>query len=306
MARPMATKSIRSASTPGREGRDLLAVVMNSARRIRAYPQLWIGGIILLLLIISAVFAPIIAPYNPTDVGVGPRLGGPSFDHLFGTDRLGRDAFSRVLHGGRLSLVVASSAVAIGMVIGVALGLLSGFQGGRVDSLIMRIMDGFLAFPDLILALTIGFALGPSVSTVILALAVVRIPSFARVVRGQTLSARNYDYVLAAETIGAPPFRIAVRHVLPNLASIILVQVSLGAGAVIFAEASLSFLGLGVPPPAPSWGGMLRDGYSFIEINPWLPIIPGAVIFLAVLAFNFVGDGLRDMLDPQQRQNRNG
>lgn len=304
MARPVASKPLSEVDAPTRQRKAMAGDSLWSLRRVKAYPQLWIGGAILITLIASAVLAPIVTPHGPEDVRAGPRLGGPSLDHPFGTDRLGRDAFSRILHGGRISLVVASTAVTIGMLVGVSLGLLSGFQGGRVDGLVMRFTDAFLAFPDLILALTIGFALGPSISTVIIALAVVRIPSFARVVRGQTLAVRNHDFVLAAETIGARPIRIAVRHVLPNLSSIILVQVSLGAGAIIFAEASLSFLGLGVPPPSPTWGGMLRDGYSNIAVNPWLPIIPGAVIFLAVLAFNFIGDGLRDMLDPQQRRQR--
>lgn len=273
-------------------------------RIARRQPQLVIGGVVLIVLIGGAFLAPLIAPYDPVAPDYSTTLGAPSAAHLFGTDKLGRDQLSRILYGGRLSLFVGACAVLIGMVIGVAFGLVSGYRLGWLDSLIMRTMDGVLAFPGLVLALSIAFALGPSLRSVIIALATVRVPAFARIVRGQMLVLRNREYIEAARALGARPLRIVMRHFLPNLISLILVQVSLSAGAAIFTEASLAFLGFGVPPPRPDWGGMLHDGYVYLEINPWLSIIPGAFIFLAVLGFNFLGDGLRDALDPQQRRRR--
>jgi ABC-type dipeptide/oligopeptide/nickel transport system permease subunit len=270
----------------------------------RQQPQLMIGAIVLIVLIFGALFAPLLAPYNPVEPNYLVKLSPPTLSHPFGTDNLGRDQLSRILYGARLSLFVGTSAVLIGMVIGVALGLVSGYRLGWLDSLIMRTMDGILAFPGLVLALSISFVLGPSLRSVIIALAAVRVPAFARIVRGQMLVLRNREYIEAAHAVGVRPTRIVMRHFLPNLVSIILVQVSLSAGAAIFTEASLAFLGFGVPPPRPDWGGMLHDGYVYLEINPWLSIIPGAFIFLAVLGFNFLGDGLRDALDPQQRRRR--
>lgn len=273
-------------------------------RIARAYPQLGIGMTVLAILVFCAVFAPLIAPYSPNQIDATARLEEPTRDHLFGTDTLGRDAFSRIIYGGRVSLFVALSAVAAGTAIGVLLGLISGYGFGWLDTLIMRAADGMLAFPGLILALTIAFALGASLQSIIIALIVVRIPGTARLTRGQVLALRNQDFILAANAIGVRPPRLILRHFLPNLVSIVLIEASLGAGQIVFAEASLSFLGLGVPPPTPSWGGMLRDGYVFLEVNPWLSIIPGFFIFLAVLSFNFIGDGLRDLLDPRQRHLR--
>lgn len=290
--------SIASASAEGRPR------ALGWVRVLRKEPQLWIGALILVALVGSALLAPLVAPYDPLTPDYSVSLHAPSGAHLFGTDKLGRDQLSRILYGGRLSLFVGTCAVLIGMLIGVTLGLISGYKVGVLDSVIMRTMDGILAFPGLVLALSISFALGPSVRSVIIALAAVRIPGFARVVRGQMLVLRNREYIEAAEALGARPVRIVLRHFLPNLVSIILVQVSLSAGSAIFTEASLSFLGFGVPPPQPDWGGMLHDGYVYLEINPWLSIIPGAFIFLAVLGFNFLGDGLRDALDPQQRRRR--
>ena len=229
-------------------------------------------------------------------------MQGPSLAHPFGTDKLGRDVLSRIMWGGRVSLSVSFLAVILSSVVGVALGLLSGYYLGWFDTITMRVMDGILAFPGLILALAIAFALGPSVSSVVFALAFVRIPPCARIVRSQVLALRNHEFVTAAQVVGATPSRIAARHMLPNLIGVILVQASIGAGAVIFAEASLGFLGLSVPPPTPTWGGMLQDGYAYLETSPWLSIIPGLIIFLAVLSFNFLGDGLHDLLDPQRRR----
>jgi peptide/nickel transport system permease protein len=269
-------------------------------------PQLWIGGLILIVMVVCAALAPWIAPFSPSQMGAGPSLGSPSLSHWFGADKLGRDTLSRMLYGGRVSLSVSFAAVVLSLVVGVALGLCSGYWGGLVDSVLMRVMDGLLAFPGLILALTVAFALGPSVFSVIFALGIVRIPVFARIVRGQVLALRPQEFVVAAEVIGAPPSRVVSRYLLPNLVGIIIVQISLSAGAVIFAEASLGFLGLSVPPPTPTWGGMLHDGYAYLETSPWQSIIPGAIIFLAVLSFNFLGDGLQDILDPKRRRRTRG
>jgi ABC-type dipeptide/oligopeptide/nickel transport system permease subunit len=265
-------------------------------------PQLWIGGIFLAILVGGAVFAPWLAPYSPSQTDVSASMQGPSALHPFGADKLGRDTLSRIMYGGRISLFVSFSAVVLSTLVGVGLGVLSGYRLGWLDTVTMRVMDGVLAFPGLILALAIAFALGPSVSSVVVALAFVRIPVCARIVRAQVIALRNNEFVVAAEVVGAAPGRIVARHLLPNLVGIILVQASLGAGAVIFAEASLGFLGLSVPPPMPTWGGMLHDGYIYLETNPWQSIIPGFVIFLAVLSFNFLGDGLHDVFDPQRRQ----
>jgi peptide/nickel transport system permease protein len=263
---------------------------------------LWIGGLCFGLLIGGALLAPWLAPYSPSQTDAQASMQGPSLAHPFGTDKLGRDILSRIMYGGRVSLLVSFLAVVLSSVVGVLLGLLSGYLLGWFDTVVMRVMDGILAFPGLILALAIAFALGPSVSSVVFALAFVRIPPCARIVRSQVISLRNHEFVTAAQVVGAAPGRIVGRHMLPNLIGVILVQASIGAGAVIFAEASLGFLGLSVPPPTPTWGGMLQDGYAYLETSPWLSIIPGLIIFLAVLSFNFLGDGLHDVLDPQRRR----
>ncbi|HUZ00583.1 MAG TPA: ABC transporter permease [Thermomicrobiaceae bacterium] len=274
-----------------------------ASHTVWAYPQLWIGVLVLLVLLVGALAAPVIAPYDPTGMSAA-LLKPPSAAHLFGTDTLGRDTFTRILYGGRLSLLVGSTSVLFGMIVGVGLGLVSGYRLGWVDTVLMRCVDGMMAFPSLVLALTVAFALGPSLSSVIIALAIVRIPGFARLTRGQALALSGREFMAAATAVGVGPWRIVWRHYLPNLVNVILIQASIGAGASIFAEASLGFLGLSVPPPAPSWGAMLRDGYAYLEVNPWQSIVPGAFIFLAVLGFNFLGDGLRDALDPQQRRRR--
>jgi ABC-type dipeptide/oligopeptide/nickel transport system permease subunit len=209
---------------------------------------------------------------------------------------------SRALSGARLSLLVAGGTVLLSLAGGVPLGLVSGLRHGWLEGLIMRVMDGLLAFPGLILAMAIAFVLGPSVSTVVVALAIVRLAPFARVVRAQALAVGQCDFIESARAVGAGSARIALIHVLPNVSSTILVQASLTAGAAIFTEASLSFLGAGVPPPTPTWGGMLHDAYPYLEVNPWQTFVPGLCIFLAVLGCNFLGDGLRDVLDPRSRR----
>jgi peptide/nickel transport system permease protein len=272
--------------------------------RLRAYPQLLIGTAALMVLLIGALVGPIVIGYRPTDADFTAALSGPSASHVFGTDQLGRDSLSRAMSGARLSLVVAAGTVVLSLGVGVPLGLLSGLRRGWIESLIMRIIDGVLAFPGLILAMAIAFVLGPSLPTVIVALGVVRVAPLARVVRSHALGLGTCAYVESARAVGASSTRIAIAHVLPNIMSTILVQASLTAGAAIFAEASLSFLGAGIPPPTPTWGGMLHDAYPYLEVNPWQTFVPGACIFLAVLSCNFIGEGIRDLLDPHERTRR--
>jgi ABC-type dipeptide/oligopeptide/nickel transport system permease subunit len=280
------------------------AAVRRPRPRLLAYPQLVIGGAALALLLVGALVGPLVVGYSPTDADFSAASSGPSPGHVLGTDQLGRDSLSRALSGARLSLVVAGGTVILSLAGGVPLGLLSGLRRGWIASLVMRIVDGVLAFPALILAMAIAFVLGPSVPTVIVALGVVRVAPLARVVRSQALSLGDCDYVESARAVGASASRIALVHVLPNILSTILVQASLTAGAAIFAEASLSFLGAGVPPPTPTWGGMLHDAYPYLEVNPWQTFVPGACIFLAVLSCNFIGEGIRDLLDPRERTRR--
>jgi peptide/nickel transport system permease protein len=271
---------------------------------LRAYPQLVVGSAVLFLILLGAAVGPALVPYGPTDADFSAALRGPSWAHLLGTDQLGRDSLSRALAGARLSMLVAVGTVVLGLLGGVPLGLISALRRGWLSEAIMRVMDGILAFPGLILAMAIAFVLGPSVITVIVALAVVRLPSVARVIRAQVLGLGQSDYIESARSVGADWTRIALVHILPNISATILVLASLGAGAAIFAEASLSFLGAGVPPPTATWGGMLHDGYPYLEKNPWQTFVPGVFIFLAVLSCNFVGDGLRDLLDPKERTRR--
>jgi peptide/nickel transport system permease protein len=278
--------------------------VRRPAIRWRAYPQLALGSAVLLLLVLGAAVGPMLVSYGPTDTDFTAALRGPTWAHVLGTDQLGRDSLARALAGARLSMLVAASTVALGLLGGVPLGVISALARGWLSDLIMRLMDGILAFPGLILAMAIAFVLGPSIVTVIVALAVVRLPSVARVVRAQVLGIRECDYIESARSVGADWVRIAMVHVLPNIVSTILVLASLGAGAAIFAEASLSFLGAGVPPPTPTWGGMLHDGYPYLEKNAWQTFVPGVCIFLTVLSCNFIGDGLRDLLDPKERTRR--
>lgn len=269
-----------------------------------AYPQLFLGAGVLVVLVAAAGLGPILTPYDPTETNFSALRQGPGPLHPLGTDQLGRDMLSRAIYGGRLSIFVAAATVVLSIGAGTVLGLVSGYRRGWVDNLIMRAMDGMLAFPALILAMTIAFVLGPSVTTVIIALGVARTPPLARLLRGQILALSSREFIQAAVAVGVGPMRILVRHYLPNLASLLIVQASLTAGTAILTESSLSFLGLGLPPPAPSWGGMLREGYLYLEISPLQSFVPGALIFAGVLAFNFLGDGARDVLDPAERWRR--
>ncbi len=247
-----------------------------------------------------ALLAPLFAPYDPLATSWGDIRKAPSGAHWFGTDEIGRDIASRVIFGARASLLAGVVSVLISMSIGVPLGLLAGYAGGKVDLLISRLTDAVLACPFLILAIALAAFLGPSLTNAMIAIGVSATPVFVRLTRGQTLAVKAEEFILSARAIGNPPWRIALRHVLPNVMPALIVQATLAIAAAVIAEASLSFLGLGQQPPAPSWGSMLNTANNYIDNAPWMAIWPGLSIFALVLSFNLVGDGLRDALDPRQ------
>lgn len=249
--------------------------------------------------VVLAVASPIIAPYDPLAQSVPDRLQSPSGAHLLGTDALGRDVLSRMIYGTRVSLIAAGVSVLLSMSAGVTLGLIAGYLAGAVDEVIMRIVDAIVAFPAIVLALAFVTAFGASLTSVILALAIVSIPLYSRLMRAQVMAAKESDFVLAASSVGASPARAVLRHILPNVAGPIIVAATLGMSYAILAEASLSFLGAGVQPPTPTWGGMLNDASRYIYTNAYMTLFPGAAIFSLVLALNFIGDTLQDALDPR-------
>ncbi len=267
-------------------------------RRLTSNRMVVLGAVLTLALIVIALGADHIAPYDPLALNARHRLEAPSADFRFGTDRLGRDELSRVVYGARSSLGVAAASVSVALLVGTVLGLVAGYFGGAADLVIGRVMDVFFSFPVLLLAIAIAAMLGPGVRNAALAIAVVYTPLFARVVRAPVISERHRDYVDAARVIGATHLAIITRHILPNVASPIIVQASSALSAAILIEAALSYIGLGTQPPAPSWGTMLSEGRTFLETAPWMSIFPGLAIALAVLAFNLLGDGLRDAFDP--------
>jgi peptide/nickel transport system permease protein len=261
-----------------------------------------ISVVIIVLVVLTAVFAPLIAPYDPTATHPRDKLQGPSATYWLGTDDLGRDVFSRIVYGARTSLVAGLAATIFGTLVGSFFGMLSGYAGGRTDMIIQRVMDSLQALPPIVLLLVVVVALGPSLWNIIWALAIFTVPGAGRIVRGAALATKTEVYVEAARLVGARPMRILLRHILPNVTAPIIVIASVTIGAAILAEASLSFLGLGVPPPSPSWGGMLAaSGRRYFESTPTLAIFPGLAITLTVLAFNLMGDTLRDILDPRLR-----
>lgn len=257
------------------------------------------GFLIIIVLLVSALLAPFIAPYDPIKSSIRERLQVPSTAHLFGTDDLGRDIFSRVVYGSRISLQVGLVAVSIATLVGLVLGLFAGYLGGWVDNLVMRLMDVLFAFPTVLLAIAIMAVLGPSTTNVMIAIGIVYIPIFARITRGSVLVVRNQEFIEAARCVGLPPMSIIFKHILPNAFDAVIVQISLATAFAILAEAALSFLGLGTQPPEPSWGSMLSFGRQYMIEAPWWTIFPGLAIFLTVFALHLIGDGLRDALDPR-------
>lgn len=270
-------------------------------RRFRGRPAAVLGFFVIALFVVVAVAAPMVAPFDPVATSWTAIRKAPSMQHWMGTDENGRDVLSRVVFGARASLLAGVVSVLIAAGIGVPVGLLAGFAGGRVDAVIGRVVDAMLACPFLILAIALAAFLGPALTNAMIAIGVTAAPVFVRVARGATMDTMTNDYVEAARAIGNPPWRVALRHVAPNIVPPVLVQATLAIALAIIAEASLSFLGLGQQPPAPSWGSMLNSAQRFLTQAPWLAVFPGAAIFLAVLAFNLVGDGLRDALDPRRR-----
>ena len=272
-----------------------------AVRRFLHRPVAVAGLAVIVLFVAVAVFAPLIAPYDPVATSWSAIRKAPSLAHWMGTDENGRDVLSRVVFGARASLLAGVVSVVIAAGIGVPAGLLAGFSGGWIDALLSRIVDAMLACPFLILAIALAAFLGPDLTNAMIAIGVSTAPRFMRVSRAATLDASSNDYVEAARAIGNPGWRVAVRHVLPNIVPPVMVQGTLAIATAIIAEASLSFLGLGQQPPAPSWGSMLNSAQRFLSQAPWLAVFPGLAIFLVVLSFNLVGDGLRDALDPRNR-----
>jgi ABC-type dipeptide/oligopeptide/nickel transport system permease subunit len=270
-------------------------------RRARRLRNLTIGAILIGGLIAAAALAPWIAPHDPVRGELDDYLQAPSGRYWFGTDTFGRDVFSRVVYGARISLGVGVAVQASALTLGVGLGLLSGFYGGRVDNVIMRLSEIIFAFPGLLFAIAIMAVIGPSLYNVFIALGLVSWTSLARVVRGAVLAVKEQEFVEAARALGASNRRIILRHLLPNIVAPAIILVTLGIGGAILAEASLSFLGLGAQPPTPSWGSMLTVGRDYLTEAPWLSLYPGVAIFLTVMGFNLLGDGLRDLLDPRMQ-----
>jgi peptide/nickel transport system permease protein len=266
------------------------------ARRFARHRIGMCGLIVIGLIVFCAAFAPWLAPYDPTEINYDAMIASPSWAHLLGTDEIGRDILSRLIYGSRVSLQIVFVSIVLSLAIGGAIGLVSGYIGGKVDSFIMRVMDGLLAFPLLVLALGVIAVLGPDLINAIIALAVVNVPGFARLVRGQVLSVRERDFVQAARAIGASDIRIMIKHIWPSVAGNVIVYASLRASSVLIAESSLAFLGLGAEPPTPTWGQMLATAMEYWSAW-WMSIFPGLAIFFAALALNFFGDGLRDALD---------
>jgi peptide/nickel transport system permease protein len=258
-----------------------------------------VGFFIVCLTLFAAVAGPILTPYDPASQELARRLEGPSLAHPFGLDELGRDIFARILSGARISLMVGLAVVSVSSSLGMLFGSIAGYFGGRVDDVISRVIDVLMAFPGILLAIALVAVLGPSLTNVVLALSVIGWVGYARLVRGQALRAREFEFVQAARALGASSARIVLRHVLPTALPAVVVQATLGMAGAIIAEAALSFLGLGVQPPTPSWGTMLDAGRAHLFDAPHLTIFPGLAIAILVLGFNFLGDGLRDRIDPK-------
>lgn len=266
-------------------------------------PGSTIGAIILLVLVIVAIFAPIIAPFDPLEMGVGKNLQPPSLEHLFGTDDFGRDLFSRIVYGSRLTLTIGLIAVGISMTAGVAIGAIAGYMGGWVEGILMRAMDVLFSFTETLIALAAVAVLGPSLINATIAVGISSIPFYARIAYGAVLVEKNKEYFKAAQALGAQHGRLILRHLLPNILSPIIVVATVGVSIAVLSASALSFLGLGAQPPSPEWGAILAAGRDYFKRAPWMTAFPGLAIAFTVLGFNLLGDGLREALDPRQRGN---
>lgn len=260
------------------------------------------GAVVIAIALVLAVFAPFIAPYDPAEIDPGAILMPPSSEHLFGTDTLGRDIFSRVVYGARISLAIGFIAVGIAVLIGLALGSIAGYYGGRIDTVIMRFVDVMLCFPTFFLILAVIAVLEPSIVNIMIVIGATSWTGVARLVRAEILTLKERDYVAAARVMGAGDPWIITRHLIPNAIGPVLVSATLGIGTAILVESALSFLGIGVQPPTPSWGNILMDGKSTLGVAWWLTIFPGVVILITVLAYNLLGEGLRDVLEPRLKE----
>jgi peptide/nickel transport system permease protein len=272
------------------------------ARALARHRIAMVGIIILVCLVAMSVLAPLIAPHDPNEQDLYHVLEGPSSGHLLGTDDVGRDLLSRVIYGSRVTLLIGGLSTLLAAIIGVLLGLVVGYKGGVWDMIIMRVTDTFMSMPVLILVLVMVAALGPGMKNLIVAITVLTWPGYARIVRGEAMRVRELPYIEAAHALGASGFRIMFKHILPNIMAPIIVTASIAVGVNIMMESTVSFLGLGVQPPTPTWGNELKIGYSYLEVVPLFSIAPGLMITLAVLAFNFIGDGLRDVFDPRLKR----
>jgi peptide/nickel transport system permease protein len=260
-----------------------------------------VGFVIIAILILTAILAPIIAPYNPYKINMQASLQTPNAQHWLGTDRVGRDTLSRIIYGTRSSLMVGIVAVGIAAVVGITLGMVTGYFGGWVDIVLMRFIDAQMTIPGLMMAMVFTAMLGGGLKNVMIAIGMAMVPTYARLMRSQVLAKKQTDYILAAQSIGAMNLRIMLKHIFPNCLPPMIVLVTMNLGTAILSEAGLSFIGIGLSPPVAAWGSMVSDGYSFLRVNPVLSIAPGLCVLLVVLSFSMVGDGLRDALDPRLR-----
>ena len=284
-----------SAPTPVSKLKQFLRVLFRS-------PGAKIGGIILTILVITAIFAPVIAPHDPLELGVGDTLIPPNGEFWFGTDELGRDLFSRIVYGTRLTLYVGIIAVGISMTVGVLVGLVAGYAGGWIESILMRSVDVLFSFTETLIALAAVAVLGPSLTNAMIAVGISSIPFYARIAYGAVLVEKNKEYFKASQAIGAKHLRLIFKHILPNILSPIIVVATVGVSVAVLSASALSFLGLGAQPPSPEWGAILAGGRDYFKRAPWITTFPGVAIALTVLSFNLLGDGLREALDPQQHQ----
>ena len=264
-------------------------------------PVVIVGFVVIFLLIITAILAPIIAPYDPYQQDLKVAVQGSSFQHWLGTDQLGRDVLTRIIYGTRTSLEVGLIAVGVASIIGMSLGLMAGYFGGWFELIVMRIIDAMMSIPNILLALVFAAMLGGGLKNVMIAVGISMVPSYCRLMRSQVLIVRQTDYILAANVVGCSNLRVMFKHIFPNSLSPLIVLMSINLGGAIMAEAGLSFLGMGIAPPGAAWGSMVNDGYKYLLMNPVISIAPGVCIMAVVLAFNMVGDGLRDALDPRLR-----
>lgn len=278
------------------------SALVTYSRQLARNPMGMMGLVLVLIVVLSAIFAPWIAPYDPNQIMVGPRMAPPSADHWLGTDHIGRDLFSRVLAGGRIAMLVALVTLAAAMSLGLLLGLLAGFGPKWLDNILLLVFDAIRSFPVIVFGLAVVTLIGPSLYTVILVVAITSVPIYARIVRTQTQALRSAEFILAERAMGAGTIRILGVHILPNVLGPLLILASMDVPMVIAVEAGLSFLGMGVRPPAPSWGTILNDGYNFIRNSPW-PVIGGSIpIVIVTLGFTFLGEALRDIFDPKLRR----